>query len=215
MFSGIIEQTGRVNWMSAIPSGKDIGLRMKVLCNPLGWSGVDGVVASTMLGESIAVDGVCLTVIDWHDDGFLTDLSPETLLVAKPFFDDDHSPIAEVNLERALRYGQLVGGHLVSGHVEGMGELIDIHRTEAFCNLRFRIPTGISAYLEKAVVPKGCIAINGVSLTINAVDKLEFTVMIIPHTLKATNLQALKVGDRVNLESDLMAKYVIKHFSAN
>lgn len=211
MFSGIIEQIGTIARCINIPSSNpsssaNHGVRATIHCQPQRWINVEGAPPLT-LGESIAVDGVCLTVIEWLSDGFIVELSPETLQIAKPFLTDS-SP---VNLERALRYGQLVGGHLVSGHVDGVGEVVAIRRAQDFCEYVFRVPEK----LAKAIVSKGCLAINGCSLTVNAISGDLCTMMMIPHTLAHTNIGNLKVGSPINLETDLMAKYLAKLYAPN
>jgi riboflavin synthase len=151
------------------------------------------------LGDSIAVNGVCLTVTARDAASFAVDVSPETIACTVGF-----EPGAAVNLEKALRLSDRLGGHLVSGHVDGTGV---VERFEAIGDNRLlavRVPPALSRY----VAHKGSITVNGVSLTVNAVADDVFQVNLIPHTLGATNLQHLRVGAKVNLEVDLLARYI-------
>jgi len=154
------------------------------------------------LGESIAVDGVCLTVVDHRDDRrFAVDVSSESIEVSTL---GSCAVGQRVNLERALRLGDRLGGHLVSGHVDGPGSLVSRLPAGDSIRLSFGAPGDICAFL----VPKGSVAINGVSLTINRLHADGFEVNVIPHTLAETNLGELDLGGRVNLEVDLLAKMV-------
>ncbi|MGW8160934.1 MAG: riboflavin synthase, partial [Desulfobulbales bacterium] len=154
-------------------------------------------------GESIAVNGVCLTARDIRGNRFLVDVSPETL---------SRSGLGSlqtgsgVNLERALRLSDRLGGHLVSGHVDDLGRLEDRKRVGDFTLFTF----SLSRSLAKYVIEKGSIAINGVSLTVNSCREDRFTVSIIPHTLAVTTLGELNPGDMVNIEVDIIGKYVEK-----
>jgi len=168
--------------------------------------------ASTMeslqLGESIAVDGVCLTVVDHHDDRrFAVDVSSESIRASTL---DSFAIGQRVNLERALRLGDRLGGHLVSGHVDGQGTLLSRRAAGESIRLRFGAPEAICALF----VPKGSVAVNGVSLTINALEADRFDVNIIPHTLTETNLEDLSIGAPVNLEIDMLAKMVQRMLGA-
>jgi len=154
-------------------------------------------------GESIAVDGVCLSVAALFEDGFEADASAETLarttLGALP-------PGTGVHLERALRAGSAMGGHIVAGHVDGVGQLAQREPVGESVRMTFRAPLPLMRF----VAEKGSIAIDGVSLTVNAVQRDTFDVMIIPHTLQKTKLGALVPGGPVNLEVDLVARYVAR-----
>lgn len=207
MFSGIIQQVGELQVLYEIKSEKklpkktpndknDFGLRVLITCSLK-------LFPKLTIGESIAVDGVCLTVVKINKNGFEVEVSPETINVCKQKHFSENGN--QVNLERAMRYGDVVGGHLVSGHIDGVGNVSELKKNNEFTLMTFTVPKKINKYL----VNKGCIAVNGVSLTVNKVGNKKFTVMLIPHTLLNTNLGALKVGDEVNLESDLLARYVI------
>jgi riboflavin synthase alpha subunit len=145
------------------------------------------------IGDSVAVDGVCLTVTDNSDGRLAFNVVPETLRRVKPFGN-------EVNLEPALRAGEPLGGHYVQGHVDGVGTVRGVDGTEVWIDA----DPGLLRY----VVEKGSIAVEGVSLTVVAVDVQGFAVALVPHTLEVTTLGRLAAGDRVNLETDVMAKYV-------
>lgn len=160
----------------------------------------------TNVGDSIAVDGVCLTVTEIRGSSFRAQISPETL--AKTTFRYKNSGDF-VNLERALKFGDRLGGHLVSGHVDGMGKIISINPVEDFWKVKIEIPEELSPYLVK----KGSIAVDGVSLTINDFKGNTLELMLIPHTLKATTLCLKKPGDLVNIEIDMIAKMVYKWLS--
>jgi riboflavin synthase len=156
--------------------------------------------ARRQLGDSVAVAGVCLTVAELTPRGFIADVSRETLA---------HTTIANwragerVNLEAALRAGDALGGHLVSGHVDGRAELLERSGDARSERLRFRVPEALQRYVAR----KGSVALDGVSLTVNEVDGAEFGVNVIPHTLLATTLGDLRTGAQLNLEIDLMARY--------
>lgn len=193
MFTGIVEALGKVQWMEA-------GVLVLESDHELG---PDPVVA----GESIAVNGCCLTVVNMRPSrtgggiGLKFDLSPETLertslgsLIAG----------AHVNLERAMRADGRFGGHIVQGHVDATGELVAITPNENSTVFRFRLPAGSERYL----IDKGSITVDGISLTVVNPEEAEFDAWIIPHTIAHTNLGERKIGDRVNLEFDALAKYV-------
>lgn len=189
MFTGIVEEIGTVLAVERGPG--DVRLRVR------GATVTDG----TRLGDSIAVDGVCLTVTDLAGDAFACDVMPESL---------DRSslggllPGARVNLERAVRADGRLDGHLVQGHVDGVGVLVRRDPGARWDDLRFTAPRALLRY----VAEKGSIAVSGVSLTVTGVDEDGFGVSLIPTTLAATTLGDLTVGDRVNLEVDVIAKYV-------
>ncbi len=155
------------------------------------------------VGDSISVDGVCLTVVKMSGTTFTVEVSPETL---------QRSTLAaagqgySVNLETALRMSDPLGGHLVSGHVDGTGEILEVASEGNSWRYRFRVPREISRFL----VEKGSVAVDGVSLTVAECGEGEFSVSVIPHTAQSTVLGRKKAGDRVNLENDIIAKYVEK-----
>jgi riboflavin synthase len=155
------------------------------------------------LGESISVDGACLTVVSFKGKVFTVDVSAETLsrttLGRKP-------PGSHFNLERALRMGDRLGGHLVTGHVDGIGILRDRRQEGRSWRLLFEVAPDLNRY----VIEKGSIAVNGISLTVNGCGEGSFDVNIVPHTLSETTVGSLKVGEEVNIETDLLGRYVEK-----
>jgi riboflavin synthase len=189
MFTGIIEATGTV----AALDRREGGVRLVVETE------LD--VAALPLGASIAVDGVCLTVVERGAGRFAADLGPETL--ARTTL-GALAPGARVHLERPLRLGDALGGHLVSGHVDGVGLVTARRPAGGSLELEVRAPASVVPTL----VPKGSITVAGASLTINVVAGDRFSVTLIPHTLAVTTLGALAVGASVNLEGDLIAKHV-------
>ncbi len=190
MFTGIVTDVGRV--VEAIPGH---GLRLRIAC------GYDA--ATIPVGGSIAHDGVCLTATDVLADGYWVDVSAETL--AKTTL-GDWRPGTMVNLERPLRMGDELGGHMVLGHVDGVAHVID--RRPDGDSVRFRIT--VPEALARFVAPKGSVALDGVSLTVNEVDGPTFGVNIVPHTLAHTTLSQRSPGDRMNLEVDVVARYVAR-----
>jgi riboflavin synthase len=191
MFTGLVEGVGDITAVRRMAEG----LRLAV-APPFPAAGLT-------LGESVAVSGACLTVVKVEGRTFLVDVSPETLarstLAMKKVG-------ARVNLERALRLGDRLGGHLVTGHVDGLGVLRERRAGPEHLALTFELPSN----LAPLVIEKGSIAVDGVSLTVNAVSDHTFTVNIIPFTAKDTTLTDLKVGDQVNLETDIIGKYVAR-----
>jgi riboflavin synthase len=187
MFTGIVEEVGEV-----------VSFTETVLAvrGPL-------VTSDARHGDSIAVNGVCLTVVDNADGVFTADVMGESLRRSSLGVLERGSP---VNLERAATVGSRLGGHLVQGHVDGVGEVISREPAVQWETVRFRLPAGLARY----VVEKGSITVDGVSLTVMAVTADEFSVGLIPTTLKLTVLGAKAVGDPVNLEVDVIAKYVEK-----
>ncbi len=155
------------------------------------------------IGDSISVDGVCLTVVNKADTAFVVEASPETL--QKTTLSGARQG-QRVNLETALKMSDPLGGHLVAGHVDGTGEILEVIPEGNAWRYRFRVPPGIDPYL----VPKGSVAVDGISLTVAECGDQEFSASVIPHTARATTLGGKKAGDRVNLESDMIAKYVEK-----
>lgn len=156
------------------------------------------------LGESIAVDGMCLTVTAFDPQGFCCDVSPETLSVTTA---KDWTLGQMVNLERALQLTDRLGGHVVTGHVDGLALLLERHWRQEFLHLRFQ-PNQPDAM--RYLCHKGSVTLNGVNLTVNAVSHEDFEVLLIPHTLQRTNLGSLAVGDWLNLEVDYFARHVVR-----
>jgi len=189
MFSGIIADVGTIT-RTADRNG---GLRLSIQTRALGMEDVG-------LGDSIAVNGVCLTVIEKQGESFTVDVSRETLNCTIGLEQQG----GRVNLEKALRLADRLGGHLVSGHVDGVGEVVEFTDLGESWKLAVRSPQALAKY----IAVKGSIAINGVSLTVNQVDGAVFYVNLIPHTLAVTTLNELRAGTKVNLEIDLIARYV-------
>ena len=180
MFTGIVEEIGKIKSFN--------GEKLVVECKK--------VLENTQLGDSIAIDGCCQTVVDLTSNTFSTDVSPETLRIIKGFKAGEL-----VNLERALTPQSRMGGHIVQGHVDGVAKYLG--------KMRFEVPKE----LDKYIVYKGSITINGVSLTVAQNERNTFAVAIIPHTLENTNLKTLKTGDFVNIETDIVGRYVEKFLS--
>jgi len=155
------------------------------------------------IGASIASDGVCLTVVALGPDWYEVTISAET--VARTNL-GDWVPGKRVNLERALRVGDELGGHIVSGHVDGVAEVVSVQADGDSTRITLRAP----ADLARFIAPKGSVALNGTSLTVNEVEGREFGINVIPHTRDATTWGGIKVGDRVNLEIDTLARYVAR-----
>jgi riboflavin synthase len=189
MFSGIIADVGSI----AEAGDRDGGLRLTIATTALDMGDVK-------TGDSIAVNGVCLTVIEHTNDRFTVDVSRETLDCTAGL-DTTGAP---VNLEKALRLSDRLDGHMVSGHVDGVGEVIEFSNLGESWKLVVRAPQALAKYIAL----KGSVTINGVSLTINRVSGVAFCVNLIPHTLAMTNLKNLSAGSRVNLEVDLIGRYV-------
>ena len=195
MFTGIIEGVGRL--AAREPRGGDV--RFTFATGSLPWLGERG--EDVRLGESIAVNGVCLTVVAFDAGSFQADASTETLALTTL------GALAEgaaLNLERAMRPSDRLGGHLVSGHVDGIGRVLSVHDDARAQRWRFAAPAPLLKYVAK----KGSICVDGVSLTVNAVDGEGFEVALIPHTVAHTRFAETAVGDAVNLEIDLVARYV-------
>ena len=189
MFTGIIEEVGAVRRIDRRPDGA----RVEVSC--------ERVLEGTREGDSIATDGVCLTVTRLVGDGFEADCSAETLRRTSV---GSWRAGTEVNLERAMRLGDRLGGHMVQGHVEGVGSLVGRRPEGESVMMRFAYPAELGRYM----IPKGSIAVSGISLTIATLDDAWFEVAVIPVTLEWTTLGRMAVGSPVNLETDLIAKYV-------
>jgi riboflavin synthase len=192
VFTGIIEAIGRV--AAVKPAGQSASLTIDA-------GGLD--MSDVAIGDSIACNGVCLTVTSLVPKAFTVDVSQETLRVTAGF-DAGNA----INLEKSLRLSGRLGGHLVSGHVDGAGTVAALKPVDANLEIIVRFPAELGRYIAR----KCSIAVNGVSLTVNVVTADTFSVNLIPHTLAVTNLKDLKQGDRVNLEIDLVARYVERMF---
>jgi riboflavin synthase len=190
MFTGIIQAVGRI----AVIEKKGGEARLRIDIGTLDMSDVQ-------LGDSIAVSGVCLTAIEHSANGFTADVSGETLMRTTL---GNLRTGNRVNLEKALTPSSRLGGHLVSGHVDGLGEVIEYNAEARSVRLRIQAP----AVLARYIAAKGSIGIDGVSLTVNTVDGAQFDLNIVPHTLQATTLGDHRAGSLVNLEVDLIARYL-------
>lgn len=190
MFTGIVQAVGEVRAMSPLPAGRRLVFDLKELAG-----------RNFRLGDSIAVNGACLTVVELDGTGFAADLSNETLAVTTLGRLTVGSP---VNLEPALTLAEPLGGHLVTGHVDGVGEVADLREEGGTAILRFRLPPALTRYAAR----KGSICIDGVSLTVNDVPGGEVLVTLVPHTLAHTIMHTYRVGTPVNIEVDLLARYV-------
>ena len=193
MFTGLIESVGVVRELR-----RATGSAILTVTAPF----VD---ASYLLGESIAVNGACLTVVAFGGGSFRADVSPETLACTTLAAVKAGQ---RVNLERALRLGDRLGGHIVSGHVDTVATLLG-RRNDGNAQ---RLTFALDATFNRFLVEKGSVAIDGISLTVNSVEAEAFTVAIIPHTLHHTTLAAMPIGQQVNIETDLIAKYVLRLF---
>lgn len=194
MFSGIVAAVGHITHLTP----REVGYRLHVDAGKLN---IDDVA----LGDSIAHNGVCLTVVGKEGGSFMVDVSPETLSctvgLAEP---------GPVNLEKALRLNDVIGGHLVSGHVDGVGEVLRFDPVGDNRLLEIRAPKDIARFIAR----KGSIVVDGTSLTTNEVNGTDFTINLIPHTLENTTLNRLQPGSQVNLEVDLIARYCERLLSA-
>ncbi len=191
MFTGIIEEIGIVKDFTQTSNGAEI----TVSCNK--------VLSDTKIGDSIAINGVCQTVVEMSENAFTADVSNETLKVTN-FLSLKHGE--KVNLERALTLNERIGGHLVSGHVDSVAKLVSSKKNADFYNMKFEVTNDASRYIIK----KGSITINGISLTVAEIQGNIVEVAVIPHTFENTNLSELKVSDMVNVETDVFAKYIEK-----
>lgn len=194
MFTGIIEEIGYVKSFEYRPNGANLEIRC------------EKILSDVQIGDSISVNGVCQTVTKFGSNMISVEVSDETLGVTtfKSLKRGDR-----VNLERALTLSSRLGGHIVSGHVDCVGELINIEKLSDFYNLSFEIPKNNAKY----VIYKGSITVNGVSLTVSDIRDNIFKIAVIPHTYDNTNLRELKMGDSVNIETDILAKYIEKMLS--
>ncbi len=195
MFTGIVEATGKI--VRAEPRGGDVRLVVDA-----GKLGLDDVA----IGDSIAVSGVCLTAVALDGNTFAVDVSNETLSRTSLGALDAG---ARVNLEKALRFSDRLGGHLMAGHVDGLGRIVAIEPDARSQRWTFELPAELARY----AAPKGSIAIDGISLTINEVEGRRFGVNLIPHTIEVTTLGERRIGDAVNIEVDLVARYVERLFA--
>lgn len=192
MFTGIVEEIGKIQ--------KITNSAIEVECA--------NVLEGTKIGDSISVNGVCLTVADLYSGGFSADVSSETFRVSAL---NNLKSGNFVNLERAMKADGRFGGHIVSGHVDGVGKVVGIKKLNEFYEFEFELNTSELRY----VIKKGSIAINGISLTIAEVFNKSIKLAIIPHTFEHTSLKYLSAGNFVNIEVDMMAKYIEKFLSTS
>ncbi len=195
MFTGLIEDVGTV--VAVTPRGPGLRLRVATAL-PLD---------EVALGDSVAVDGACLTVTALGGGSFEADVSHETAATTGL---SEARPGGRVNLERALRLGDRLGGHLVTGHVDGRARLAGVARAGEARDLRFEVPSNLS----ETIVAKGSVAVDGISLTVNRCENGWFVVTVIPHTAARTTLLDKKVGSGFNIETDLLGKYVVHAIAA-
>ena len=192
MFTGLIQSVGQV--VDVQNKSGDLEFTIATKFNNM---------SDVELGDSIAINGICLTVTKFQEDNIWVDVSTETI---------DKTNISswqigsKLNLEKSLTLKDKLGGHMVSGHVDAMGECVNITTSARSTVYQFKIPS----HLDKYIVNKGSIGVNGVSLTVNTIENNVFSVNLIPHTLEHTNLGLLAVGDSVNIEIDTIARYVEK-----
>jgi riboflavin synthase len=189
MFTGLIEDVGTIGDLRLQQKSAVLTVKTKLP------------VRSMARGASVAVNGACLTVVKKGPKSFTVDVSPETLQRTSL---ETLTIGSMVNLERPMRLADRLGGHLVTGHVDGVGAVAAIEKQGEFTIVTFEVPAPLGALL----VPKGSVAVDGISLTVNVCRKQRFSVAIIPFTLRHTNLRARRVGDKVNVETDLIGKYV-------
>ncbi len=194
MFTGLVQAMAEVAEVRDLPPGKQLSLRLPSVANPL-------------LGESIAVNGCCLSVTQIEGSVLSFDAGPETL--ARTNLGQLRGG-SRVNIERSLSLGDKMGGHLVTGHVDGLGRLDARNLDGAWATLWFCVPAG----LTRQMASKGSVTVDGVSLTLVDVEHERFSVALIPHTLAETTLGRLNLGDAVNIETDLLAKYVERQLAA-
>lgn len=197
MFTGIVAAVGRIVDVTPLGNAADAGVRLHIDAGGLPLEGV-------RIGDSIALQGACMTAVTLTPGHFTVDVSRESLLRTVGL----DQVGAEVNLEKALALGDALGGHLVSGHVDGLGEVVAFEPVGESHRLAVRVPRELAGYLAY----KGSITLNGVSLTVNTVEdhpeSCEVSVNLIPHTVAVTTLKHLRAGDKVNVEIDMMARYV-------
>ncbi len=190
MFTGIVEETGKIQFVT--------DRKVVIKCQKI--------LEDAKIGDSIAVNGVCLTITDINTDTFSADISPETFKVACKLNLGN-----TVNLERAMLANGRFGGHIVSGHVDGVAKIVELKNNGDFYDLKLELSENESKY----VIRKGSITVNGISLTIAKVESGLINLAIIPHTYGNTCLKELKIGDFVNVEVDMMAKYIEKFLSTS
>jgi riboflavin synthase len=195
MFTGLVETMGHVHSLEP----RTAGVRLVI--------NAPAIAESIQIGDSIANNGCCLTVVEINGSLLGFDAGPETLactnLGQKQVGDS-------INLERSVCWGDRLGGHLVTGHVDGLGELVNREDEQDWSTFWFKTPSN----LARQMAPKGSITVDGISLTLVAVTAEQFSIALIPHTLEVTTLGKLQIGDRVNLETDLLAKYVERQMTA-
>ncbi|HID75573.1 MAG TPA: riboflavin synthase [Planctomycetaceae bacterium] len=189
MFSGIVEALGKVAEIRSEPPGCRLVIREPKIA------------AATAVADSISVNGCCLTVVETDEETMAFQAGPETLSRTNL---GDLQPGSPVNLERALAVGDRLGGHFVSGHIDGVGRLLEREDHGQWSDCWFSVPQALAVQMA----PKGSIAVDGVSLTVVQSEPQRFSVALIPYTLAVTTLGSLRVGDKVNLETDILAKYV-------
>jgi len=194
MFTGIVTALGCVRAIQPIGDGKDMRL---VIAAP--WADT----ATILIGASIACSGCCLTAVEVNTDSFAGDASAETLACTTL---GGWTVGSQVNLERSLRIGDELGGHMVSGHVDGVGEALSATAENGSTRWQFRVPKPLARF----IAVKGSVAVNGVSLTVNEVRDDMFGVNVIPHTASVTGFGTMKPGDKVNIEIDMLARYVAR-----
>jgi riboflavin synthase len=187
MFTGIIKTVGEINSIKNIQNDIEISIH---------FSGIDNL----ELGDSICVNGACLTISNFLENKVIFHLSKETLSKITGLTIGE-----KINIEDSLRVGDKLGGHYVSGHVDGMLEILEIHK-ESACEIW---SLSLNKDFKRFIAPKGSIALNGVSLTVNQVYENSFTVNLIPHTINNTNFKYRKPGDKLNFEVDLLARYIL------
>ena len=201
MFTGIVAAVGKIKTVTPLEGGADAGVRLDVDAGGLPMADVG-------LGDSIALNGACMTVVEKTATGFTVDVSRESLNKTVGL-----DTTAEVNLEKALTLAERLGGHLVSGHVDGLGVVRKFEPVGESHELVIEAPRDLAKYLAY----KGSVVVNGVSLTVNRVEDsvsgCSFSINLIPHTIQVTTLKHLKAGSRVNLEIDLIARYVERMLS--
>lgn len=201
MFTGIVAAVGKINSVTPLAGGADAGVRLDVDAGGLPMADVG-------LGDSIALNGACMTVVEKTATGFTVDVSRESLNKTVGL-----DTTTEVNLEKALTLAERLGGHLVSGHVDGLGVVRKFEPIGESFELVIEAPRDLAKYLAY----KGSVVVNGVSLTVNRVEDsatgCAFSINLIPHTIQVTTLKHLKAGSKVNLEIDLIARYVERMLS--
>lgn len=200
MFTGIVAGKGRIQKIEKMKSYTRLVVKSSFSLR------------GTKLGDSIAVDGCCLTVTKFRDNAFTADISPETLRRSTL---GSFKAGTEVNLERPLRLTDRLGGHLVQGHVDGVGEILAKRLVKASPESYYLMEILVPKHLQTYMVEKGSVAVDGVSLTVNGVKRGKISLCIIPHTREKTTLTTKKVGARVNIEADILLKYLGKMLKAN